>query len=177
MWHDPRGRYQRGEFSRMALWLEASEMKANELLGEFQREVWRTPRIIRYGGFLALAGNTVLLATLIQSVGDAIFYLGYFVVPVWVFGWLIAVRPRAELASERLIVINPVTSHQISYDDVVGTGDGWAGPIVRLSSGKSIRVFVVQKSNFQLIFRLHSRADDFTRELTHRCPNVVSPES
>lgn len=142
-----------------------------------QNEAWRTPWLIRYGGFLAMAGNTVLLATLIQNVGDAVFYLGYFVVPLWVLGWLIVARPRAELASDRLIVINPVTSHEISYDDVVGTGDGWAGPIVRLSSGKSIRVFVVQKSNFQVIFRLHSRADDFMRELIQRCPNVVSPES
>jgi hypothetical protein len=148
-------------------------MKMSELPGDFELEVWRTPRIIRYAGFLAMAGNTLLLATLIQNVGDAIFYLGYFVLPLWVFVWLIAFRPRAELASERLIVINPVTSHQISYDDVVGTGDGWAGPIVRLSSGKSIRVFVVQKSNFQLIFRLHSRADDFTRELIRRCPNAA----
>ena len=109
----------------------------------------------------------MLAALLWRTEGWTALLIGW--LAFFAFAYVLLIRPRVVVDAHGLTIVNPIRRHRVPFGEVDRVGSpGYLGAPLVLADGKSITVWIGQKSNLALWAGWHSYGDDVAEELTRR---------
>jgi hypothetical protein len=138
--------------------------------------VWKCSRLARAAGWIAtVVLGSAAVGLLVAAANAAFdghatdvraFGLGAAVVALAVLlVWRSAMRPKVVMNDIGILVVNPWTTTNAVWRDLVSAEAGYAGVTIELRMGTSVTAWAVQKSNMSTWLKRSTRADDLAEQI------------